>query len=126
MLPPIFATLKASQAVKDIVGSNPPRIYRHGAAPVDLAPGIPYVTWFVVSDVPENHLSGTPPTDRVVVQVDSWHTTDAGVVSLALAVRDALEPFAHMTGLVADLREVETKLYRMGLQFDWFHDRTEP
>jgi hypothetical protein len=121
MLPPIFATLKASVAVKDIVGTNPPRIYRHGAAPQQVTK--PYVTWSAIGADPQNHLSGTPPTDRVSVQIDCWHDTDAGVELLATAVRDAMEPVAHMTGIVVNSRDAETKLYRIGMQFDYWLDR---
>jgi len=123
MFPPVFQTLKASVAVKAIVGTNPPRIYRHGNAPQDASR--PYVTWFVVFGDPENNLSDLPPVDRVTVQVDVWHQTDSGVELLALAVRDAIEPHAHMTGVPIDLREPETKLYRIALTFDWFVDREE-
>lgn len=123
MLPPVFQTLKLSTDVKNIVGTNPPRIYRHGVAPQDVTR--PYVTWLLVSGVPENQLSGLPGTDRMSVQIDCWHQTDAGVESLATAVRDACEPYAHMTAIVANEREQETRLYRLGLQFDWFVARAE-
>lgn len=122
MLPPVFATLKAYQPVRDIVGTNPPRIYRHGSAPQTTDK--PYVTWFVVSDAPENELSETPPIDRYTVQVDCWHQSDSGIESLAEAVRDAIEPYAHMTGMPINQREMlDTKLYRIALQFDWFVPR---
>lgn len=118
MLPPVFQTLKASSAVKAIVGTNPPRIYRHGSAPQDVSR--PYITWTLVSSVPENNLSDPPPTDRQTVQVDCWHPEDAGIDELATAVRDAIEPIAHMTSTLFDEQEPETKLYRIGLQFDFF------
>jgi hypothetical protein len=121
MLPPVLQTLKASAAVKAIVGTNPPRIYRHGSAPQDASN--PYLTWFVVTGTPENTLSELPLVDRVGVQIDCWHQTDAGVVALAEAVRDAIEPVAHMTAMPVNLREPETKLYRIALQFDWWLDR---
>jgi len=121
MLPPVFTTLRASSAVTNIVGSNPPRVYRHGRAPQDATR--PYVTWFVVSAPPENQLSGTPPVDRVSIQVDCWNTDDAEVEALAKAVRDAIEPLAHMTAVLLDDFEAETKLYRIAMQFDWFIDR---
>ncbi len=121
MLPPVYRTLVAAPAVVAIVDR---RIYRHNAAPQDVRR--PYVTWFLINAVPENHLSGTPPVDRMSFQVDCWHPTDAGAEELATAVRDALEPFAHMTGQPIDGRERETKLWRMALEFDWFFDRVEP
>lgn len=124
MLPPVFQALKASAAVKAIVGTNPPRIYRHGIAPQDVTR--PYITWQVIAGAPENHLSGTPPTDRMPVQVDCWHATDTGVESLARAARDAIEPTAHCTGgPIVDERDAETRLYRIALQFDFWVDRDE-
>jgi hypothetical protein len=126
MLPPVFTLLKASNDVKNIVGTNPPRIYRHGSAPErpdNLPLSDPYITWFAVSTSPENNLSGLPPTDLVPVQVDCWHQTDAGIELLAKAVRDALEPYAHMTGVPIDGREPETLLYRKALLFDFWHAR---
>ena len=123
MFPSIFAWLKGDSDVASIVGT---RIYEHQAAPQDPTgkPATqPYITWFVPSLTPENNLSDTPPTDRVSVQVDSWHTDGAGVKALATAVRNCLEPYGHMTGLVANLREPETRLYRVGLTFDIWLDR---
>lgn len=121
MLPPVFTLLKASTDVKSIVGQNPPRIYQHGSAPEDTSK--PYITWFAVFDTPENNLSDLPPVDRVGIQADCWHQTAAGVELLAKAVRDALEPHAHMTGVPIDLREPETLLYRRALTFDFWHPR---
>jgi hypothetical protein len=114
MLPPIYTWLKVS-AVQAIIG-NPPRAYRHGDAPQDTTR--PYVTWSIVSGIPENELSDAPKVDRLTVQLDCWHQTDKGVEDLAAAVRNAVEPQGHMTNIVINLREPETRLYRIGLQFD--------
>lgn len=119
MLPPIYATLKASP-VDALTGG---RIFRHGSAPQDVA--APYVTWFAFG-APENQLSGPPPLDRMTVQVDCWHADDAGVEQLATAVRDAIEPHAHMTSMPIDDQEPDTRLYRMALQFDWLLARPGP
>jgi hypothetical protein len=125
-LPPIFQALKASSAVLAYVATGGQmRIYRHGTAPQDLLPTQARITWQVIGQEPYNHLSGTPPTDRVVVQVDAWHPDSASIDAMATAVRDALEPRCHMTGVVADEREPDTKLYRIGLQFDYFWHRDE-
>lgn len=120
MLPPIYTWLKDSAAVQAIAGT---RVYRHASAPQDTTR--PYVTWQMIAGVPENNLTATPPIDRISVQVDCWHQTDAGVENLAIAVRDAIEPYAHMTGMPINEREVETKLYRIGLQFDCWVDRPD-
>lgn len=120
MLPPIKTTLQAAASVTAIIG-NPPRVYRHGDAPEDTSK--PYVTWQVIYGNPENTLSELPASDRVSLQVNCWHTTDIGIVDLATAVRDAMEPFAHCTGMPVDQREPETKLYWIALQFDWHLSR---
>lgn len=125
LLPPVFSVLKSSANVKAFVGTNPPRIYKHGEAPqlVDGEKKLPYVTWFVATAAPENQLSGTPSTDRMTIQVNCWHDTSAGIDLLAQAVRDAIEPVAYMTGMPIDQREPETRLYWIALQFDWYNDR---
>ena len=114
MLPPIFEWLKTS-AVQDIIGT-PPRAYRHGSAPQDTTR--PYVTWQLITGIPDNTLSELPDVDRLSVQVDCWHQTDAGIEVLATAVRNAIEPFGHMTAINLNQREPDTKLYRISLQFD--------
>jgi hypothetical protein len=121
MKPPVFQTLKASAAVKAIVGTNPPRIFRHDDAPQDTAK--PYLTWFMAGVDAHNNLSDVPVSDRIVVQIDCWHPTDAGIEALAMAVRDAIEPHAHLTDMPADEREPETRLYHIALEFDWFVTR---
>jgi hypothetical protein len=123
MLPPIFNVLKNSAPVTALIGTNPVRAYRHGYAPQEPATVRPYVTWQLVSGVPANTLSELPSIDQNTIQVDCWSEGDAQVETLAQAVRDAIEPHAHMTGVIIDSRETDTKLYRISLQFDWWQSR---
>lgn len=118
MLPPIYQTLNGNAAVAAIVAD---RIYRHDSAPQDTTR--PYVTWSLAGGAPDPNLCGTPDIDRLIVQLDCWHQTDAGVVTLAESVRAAIEPHATVTGYPINLREPETKLYRIALQCDWFLGR---
>jgi hypothetical protein len=123
MLPPVFQTLKASAAVKAIVGTNPPRIWRHGSAPQrpdGLPLSDPYITWFLVTGTPENNLSESSPVARKSVQIDCWHQTDKGIEELADAVRAALEPVVHITQESGDEQERETKLYRFSFEADFW------
>lgn len=117
MLPPIYDHLKTSEMAA-LVGSDPARVYRHGRAPQDTSAA--YVTWQVVAGVPENTLSDLPGHDRLTIQLDCFSQSDAGVEALARAVRDALEPHAHMTGVPVNEREAATKLFRISLQFDYW------
>lgn len=123
-LPPIFQTLQAVPALVALLGPTPFRVFPHGASPQDQLR--PYVTWQLITGTPENTLSELPSIDRQTVQVDCWSPNGADVESLALLIRSALEPKAHMTGVIADYRETDTKLYRISLQFDWWQSRPGP
>lgn len=116
MLPPIYQRLQAVPALVALVST---RIYRHGSVPQDSATA-PYITWALVGAEPANTLSETPSRDRQSVQVDIYSLDDTQVEQIATLVRDSIEPVAHMTGIIVDSRETDTKLYRMSLQFDWW------
>jgi hypothetical protein len=118
MLPPIYSILRSSSAVVDAVSS---KIYRHGAVPQNCQ--APYIAWSLVFGQPENTLSEAPQIDSLQLQVDVWHNKDSLVEELAKDVRNALEPYAHMTGIPFDGQEPDTKLYRMTLQFDYWLER---
>jgi len=120
MLPPVYQRLMATP-VAALTGG---RIYRHGSAPQDVAR--PYITWALIAGTPQNTLSETPGVDQMSIQVDCWALGDAEVDTLATAVRDAIEPIAHMTSIPIDSQETDTKLYRMTLQFDWWLYRPGP
>jgi hypothetical protein len=118
MFPPIFEILTDSGAVTAIVGD---RIYGHNEAPQKATR--PYVTWFLVSSVPENLLDEPPDIDRCSVQIDCWHQSGSGVRTLAEAVRGAVEQVSYVTEILFDQREAETNLFRVALQIDYFHQR---
>jgi len=118
MLPPVYALLTGATAVAAIVST---RIYPHGSAPPEVAQ--PYITWQMVSGVPEINLADAPDIDRCTLQVNCWHATSAGIVTLATAVRAALETAGHVTGVPINQRDTETKLYWIAIQMDWLYPR---
>ncbi|MDP3208764.1 MAG: DUF3168 domain-containing protein [Rhodoglobus sp.] len=123
MLPPVGQILLDDSGVAVLTT----RVFRHGSAPQRAQ--APYITWFQVTGVPENLLDGSPRVDRCEVQVDCWSENTGngsrGIETLARAVRDALEPVAHMTAVVADEQDVDTQRYRIGMQFTFWNDREE-
>lgn len=123
MLPPVFDILRDDSNIAGLIGT---RIYRHGAAPPNVI--APYVTWFVVVGTPENSLTNLPSIDRYSIQVDCWsNNTGSGSVEIetvAEAVRDALEPFGHMTALAVNERDFDTQRYRIGMTFDIWVQRS--
>lgn len=122
MLPLVKTLLVAAPAVTALVGT---KVYRHGTAPQGTQS--PYITWALVTGIPENHLDGTPPVDRIAVQIDAWSnntgTGDREVEEIATAVRDTLEPHAHMTAINFDGWDSESKRFRMSMSFDFWQDR---
>lgn len=125
MIPPVLPILAADSVVTGIIGDDPVRFYPHGRAPQSVQ--APYVSWFVISGNPQNVLDEIPRVDRLDIQVDCWSdnkgTGSQQVQELAKAVRDAIEPYAHMTGIVIDGIDPDTQRYRIGLQFTFWEDR---
>ena len=118
MFPNVYETLRANATVKSVVGE---KIGRHGSMPQQTEP--PYITWFTVSGQPEDQISGAPDTDVDTVQIDCWSSKDDEVVSLARAVRDALDAAGIANRVVVDTRETDTKLYRVGIDADFITNR---
>jgi hypothetical protein len=118
MLPNIYAILRANSTVSSTVST---RIYRHGSAPQDVVK--PYITWFVVFGMPELQISGTPDSDMDTIQVDIWSDTDEGVETLAYAARAAFDNAGHAARIVQDLREADTRIYRICLEVDIIQSR---
>jgi hypothetical protein len=117
MLPPVFTTLQASADVRAVLGARP-RVYRFGEVPENETR--PYGVWQVISGVPENTLSESPAVDRATVQLDIYATTDAEAVAVATACRDQLETVTHMTAFRNHPRDGATRLFRIGMDFDFW------
>lgn len=121
MIPPIFQILSDDPAVTGFLGSNPLRIFPFSEAPENSL--YPYATYTVIFGEPDNSLNDIPLIDKLNTQVDIWGSSAASVLDTAAAVRDALEPHAHMVGTGSMEREPETKSYRVRLEFDFFTER---
>lgn len=118
MLPNVYQILRTNSTVLSTVGS---RIYRHASAPQNVQK--PYITWSLASNSPENVLNATPCHDRDIVQIDCWSETDEGIETLAYAVRDALDSAMITNRFTINLRETDTKLYRMTIEADFIRSR---
>lgn len=119
--PPVFATAFASDAVKEILGASPCRLYMFGMAPQTVAK--PYAVWQVVGGSPENYLDRTPNTDRFTVQIDIYGVSANETRLSAAALRDAFEPHSYVTAWRGEDRDIETQLYRSSFDVSWFVKR---
>ncbi len=118
MFPPVYKTLRSNATVVSLVGD---RIGRHGeVAQTEVRP---YIVWHIVIGQPYDNLSSAPCSDFTTVQIDCYHQTDAGVVQLANAVRAALDADLIVNRVRLNVRDPETRLYRVGLDADFITDR---
>lgn len=124
MFPPIFPAVSASPAAVALLksGSGPIRFYQFGMAPQGVQK--PYAVWQRVFGSPENYISDLPDQDAFTLQVDVYAGSADSARTVALALRDAIEPVAHITQWLGESVDPETKSNRFSFQTDWFVPRT--
>lgn len=122
---PVYTTLNAAPAVvallkADAAGSQL-RVYPAGEVPQGTIKV--YLTYSLISGQPENHLNQVPQIDDFSDQIDIYGITEADVIAVGKAVRNAIEPVAHIISWLGISREPDTKLYRLSCEVEWFVDR---
>ena len=122
MYPAVFSTVNvtAVQALLRASGGEL-RFYLFGLAPQEKV--YPYAVWRQVFGSPENNLSAVPDMDMFGVQIDVYATTPASARAVAQALRDAIEPVAHITSWRGDGTDPETKSKTFTFECDWHTDR---
>ena len=118
----IFETCATDPAVTALLGTSPVRLFTFGMAPAGVIK--PYAVWQQVGGQPENYLAGVPDIDSMTLQVDAYATTSASARAVAAALRDAIEPVAHVVAWRGESRDAETGNYRVSFDVDWFIPRT--
>lgn len=122
MYPPIYEAVNIP-AVRAVLktGTGPLRFYLFGKA--DQNTPKPYAVWQTAYGTPENYLGQTPDVDRFGVQVDVYATSADSARAVALALRDAIEPHAHITSWRGDSIDPDTQNYRFSFDCDWIVNR---
>ena len=125
MFAPIFQIVAASSAVTDLLGTAPVRFWPFGDAPEPTESGyaLPYAAWQTVNGTPENYLGNAPDLDSYTLQVDVYAATGSSARAAAKALRDAIEPHAHIVAWRGESREAETKMYRYSFDVEWHAHR---
>lgn len=121
MFPPVFATCVADAGVLAVLGTNPTRLYPFGTSVQGVTK--PYAVWQSVGGSPENFINQVPDIDSYTLQIDCYATTATAVRAVAEALRDAIEPVAHVVSWRGEEIDNETKLYRYSFDVDWFVHR---
>ena len=122
MYPPIFAAVNIPivQAVLK-TGTGPLRFYLFGMAPQNVQK--PYAVWQTAYGSPENYLNQVPDVDSFGVQVDVYADSADSARTVAKALRDAIEPHAHITSWRGDSIDPDTKNYRFSFDCNWIVSR---
>ncbi|HCA25256.1 MAG TPA: hypothetical protein DEP32_13915 [Pseudomonas sp.] len=121
MYAPIFQVIAAVPAVTALLGTGPVRFWPFGEGEED-APR-PYAVWQTITGNAENYLDQVPDSDAYTLQVDVYADSAASVRDAARALRDAIEPHAHIVAWRGESREPDTKLYRYSFDVSWLVTR---
>lgn len=121
MNPDLFPLLNASAPVKLLMGANPLRVWPWGQAPDN--PKKPYAVYEVYNANPENYLDQVPDIDNKGTQINIYADSAASLEACYLAIRNTLEPHAHMTSFATPALDEETELFSCRMEFDFWDAR---
>lgn len=121
MNPELFEILDDSTAVQRLMGKNPLRVYPFGRAPKNVKK--PYAVYSVYNANPENYLDCVPDIDNKGTQITIYSEDYESLEDCFEAVRDALEPHAHMTSFSTPDQDEDTELFSCRMEFDFWDAR---
>ncbi|HSH43852.1 MAG TPA: DUF3168 domain-containing protein [Arenicellales bacterium] len=122
MYPPIFEVCTASSEVRALLDDDgTTKLFLFGLAPQSVK--TPYAVWQTIGGLPENYITNTPDIDRFAIQIDVYADSAATAREVAAALRDAIEPHAHVVGWRGGSRDPDTRNYRYSFDVEWFVKR---
>lgn len=121
MIAPVFKVCAASQEVRSLLGEYPVRLYPFGRHFDEVV--YPYAVWQNIDGDPQNYLKQRPDIDRFSVQIDVYADTDTEVITVARALRDAIEGNAIIIRWGTQELEPSTMKYRYSFDVDWLVKR---
>lgn len=80
----------------------------------------PFISWQIISAIPEQALDYTTDHDEVLVQIDVYANQVNQVRLLAQALRQALREHCAITAYTGAEQDFETQLWRCRLESNWF------
>ena len=121
MYPPIFTIVSADVTVQALFGNDTIRVFPFGDAPDKVT--LPYAVWQTFGGEPENYITNAPDMDTFLVQIDVYGTTATEAREAAEALRDAIEPHAHITSWRGESKDPKTRRYRYSFDVDFITAR---
>lgn len=123
MFPPIYPIVAASPACVALLksGNGPIRFYQFGRAEQNVQR--PYAVWQRVFGEPQNYLGDVPDMDSFSIQVDVYGGSADSVRTIAVALRDAIEPIAYITSWLGESVDPQTESNRFSFVTEWLVER---
>ncbi len=122
MYPPIHTIVAADTSVQSLLSNGSLlRFYPFGEARQQDV--YPYAVWQIVSGQPENYLGQRPDVDSFSTQVDVYGKTWRSAREVGDALQAALEGDAYVSSYLGEMRDPETKSYRVSFTVDWVTPR---
>jgi len=118
MYPPIFAAVNVPgvRALLQDAGKEL-RFYLFGLAPQGVK--YPYAVWRQVFGQPENYLGEAPDLDTFGTQIDVYANDPSSARAVAAALRNAIEPVAHITAWRGDGTDPVTNSKTFTFEAEW-------
>lgn len=107
----LFKLCAASPAVRQVLGTDPVRVFAFGRAPVGV--NYPYAVWQVIGGSPLNYLSDRPEVDFYSVQFDVYSKDGTTARAAAQAIQQAIELEADITRYGGESVDPTTQNYRV-------------
>lgn len=123
MTPAIFSMVAGSAACRAILGSPPSMRFVEFGEALQGSTTSPYAVWQLITGVPSNYLGQLPDSDDARVQVDVYASQQLQARALAIAIRDAIEPHAHMVNYAQRARDATTRNFGYLLDFEFLMNR---
>lgn len=123
MTPAIFRMVAASPACTAILGAPPTMRFVEFGEALQGTTTHPYAVWQLITGIPANYLGQLPDNDDTRIQVDVYASAQLVARALAVAIRDAIEPHAHMVNYAQRPRDATTRNYGYLMDFEFFTPR---
>lgn len=117
-----FQYAKASTAVTALLGASVTRFWPFSEAPQkgEQDYGLPYAVYQNVYGTPELYVNQISDIDNLGVQVDSYGRTVSECRNVAVALRNAFEPYGYVVSYNGEEKDADTGLYRVGFTVEFW------
>ena len=118
---PFFSVTSAAVGVTELLGAGDKIRLFPAEAPQNTAS--PYAVFSTIYGTPENQLDSGAGLDTFGLQIDCYSTDYDECISVAAAIRAAVEAHADVISLRGVTRDADTRLYNYQFDIEWLTPR---